>query len=378
MNKNLRFKILLILLSIITIISLVYLKVVIIGNNRELSYFPFYKTMTYLEYAETTGPGFFEFISFLGLSIATIFLAVGRFAQDDRYIYLFLGMFEALITIVLIINISVFQLVHQDINVLPGPALIFLILNPLAAIMYGITMRKSDVVIETDSDAKPPEQVKPIADILKSKREQADVTQQELADMVKVSRHTILRWESGKSHPDMEYMISVAHNLDFPVSEFWEDDDDKMNNEIIGVVKRGKIYQQAAYFLLSVIMVVVVVFGVAYFGRDFHSPYLDRVNPFLKDQIGYVLVENHGQQKAAVIDDEFGNGNIVTINGSYKNKTEFVKVIHKGAYVQSEVRNVPEKRVPTNIRRNLYQISHFDDPTKGLQKLQLSYNKRYI
>ena len=204
------------------------------------------------------------------------------------------------------------------------------------------------------------------------------MSQEDLANEIGVSRYTVIRWESGKTHPDMDYMIDVARALDFQADVFWGGSEEQMNNEISNVVKRGRIYQQAAQFLASLIIVVLVVFGVAYFGKDFHSPYLDRVDPFMKTQIGYVLVERSGQQKAVVIDNEFGEGNIVAINGSYTNQDEFIKVIHKGAYVKQEVRNVPRKDVPENIRDNLYQVSHFDDPSVGLHNLQLSYNKRYI
>jgi DNA-binding XRE family transcriptional regulator/uncharacterized protein YxeA len=338
--------------------------------------------MTYVEYAETTSPGFLEFLAFICLSIAYIFVTISRLADSDKYIYLFLGIFEAAILLVLTINFVTFQMVHHDIRIIPGPTFFILILNAAAGIYFGWPQKSTDEPEEEPEESKvgyvDPSKIRPIADILRENREAAGVTQQGLADKILVSRQTVHRWESGKSHPDMELMIRVAQALNFPVTEFWGGDSEKMNDEIGNVAKRGKIYRQAAYFLLSLIIVVVAVFSVAYLGRNFHSQYLDRVNPFMKEQTGYVLVERSGKQKAAVIDDEFGDGNIVTINGSYNNKDEFVKVVHRGAYVKYEHRNIPKKDVPADVRDNLYQISHFDDPTQGLQNLQKSYTKRYI
>ncbi len=378
MNRNSRFKIAFIVLPVLTIVSLLYFKFIIIGSDRALSYFPFYKSMTYLDYAQTTGPGFLELVAFIGISIAFVFISIGRFSHEDKYIYLFLGIFEAVITVTVMINIIVFTMIHRDINVYMGPTILVLILNSGVAIWYGFP-RKSQLDDEKqDPKPKASETARPAGEIVKEKREAAGMSQEDLANEIGVSRYTVIRWESGKTHPDMDYMIDVARALDFQADVFWGGSEEQMNNEISNVVKRGRIYQQAAQFLASLIIVVLVVFGVAYFGKDFHSPYLDRVDPFMKTQIGYVLVERSGQQKAVVIDNEFGEGNIVAINGSYTNQDEFIKVIHKGAYVKQEVRNVPRKDVPENIRDNLYQVSHFDDPSVGLHNLQLSYNKRYI
>ena len=282
---------------------------------------------------------------------------------------------------ILVINITTFQIINRDIRIFPGPALIIIVINGLAGLYYGWprtiekTQNEQDVARDNQIHA---EQLKSIADILKEKRDKGGMTQQQLADAVLVSRQTVHRWESGKSHPDMEYMIRTAQVLDFPVNEFWGGSQDEMNDEIGDVVHRGKIYQQAAYFLLSVVIVVLTVFAVAYLGRNLHSQYFDRVNPFIKEEVGYVLVEHSGQQKAAAVDNDFSEGSIVTINGSYNNKEEFIKVIHKGAYVKKESRNVNKQDVPPNIRDNLYMISHFNDPTTGLRNLQKSYNKRSI
>jgi DNA-binding XRE family transcriptional regulator/uncharacterized protein YxeA len=334
--------------------------------------------MTYLEYAETTVPGLIEFIFIICILFAFVFVSVNNFLSDNSAYYWYLGGFGLVITLILIVNMITFQIVNRDIRVYPGISLVLILLTNIFAMVLGSRLSKTPkLMAQTNSFEGRKEQI-PISEILRDKREEADYTQQELADAILVSRQTVHRWESGKSHPDLEIMIRVAQALDFPVSEFWDDNSEQMNEELVGNLHRGKVYKQTLYFILSLIAVAAVLVSVAYFGKNAHSQYLDRINPFLKEEVGYVLVQKQGRQKAAVIDNDFGDGSIITINGSYSGKDEFVKVVHKGSYLKTEIRNVPKRQVPTVIVSHLYYITHFNSPETGLQKLQISYHKRDI
>lgn len=378
LKRNSLFKILLIILSLLTIISLVYLKLIIVNSPDQINYFPFYKSMTFVEYGETTIPGFFEMIAFIGISIAYIFLAISGFSKNNRQIFLLLAIFEGLLLAILITNLITFQIIHKDLQLIPGPTLFLLLIMTVSGIVYGYPRSKKIDTADEKTAFVDPDNIRPISEILKEKRQAAHVTQQQLAESIEVSRNTVYRWESGESNPNMDYMLRVANELKFPVSDFWGNDDESLNQQIGDVVKQRQLYRQALYFVLSIILVIVAVFSVAYLGRNFNSPSLDRINPFLKQEVGYVMVQKHGQQKAAVIDNDYAAGSIITINGTYTNKTEFIKVIHKGAYVKYEVRNVKRNQVPTAVRNNLYQVSHFRSPEIGLKELQQSYTKRYI
>lgn len=376
-KKNPYFKILLILLSFITIISLFYFKLVYISSEDGINYYPFYKTMTYLDYAATTSPAFFELIAFLCITMMFIFLGISRFKEDDRLLIVALGAFQLVILAVLVTNIVVFKAIHQDVTIVPGATIFLLLLNSIVALTYGIPERKK-VITEDMTNYVDPSKIRPISDIIRERREKAGLTQQQLADQVQVSRNTVYRWESGASNPNMYYSVRVAQVLHFPVSDFWGQDKSKMNTDIADVINSRQLYRQIAYFLLSLILVIIVIFSIAYLGRNMESATLDKVNPFIKQEVGYSLVQKSGKQKTAVVDNDYGQGNIITINGSYENKTEFVKIVHKGSFVKYEVRNIPQKEVPKRIRNNLYDVSHFKDPQTGLRKLQLSYTKRYI
>lgn len=364
------------IVALIAIVALFYLKVIYIKSTQGITYFPFYKSMTFIDYGETTIPGMLEFITFFCILLVYIFLGIGRFKKADQHLYLFLGGFQVAILVILITNMITFAVIRRDVHVYPGPTLILLLVSAILAIIYGIPEKekpKDDRTYYVEAD-----KIRPISDILKEKRDDAGVTQNELAKMLQVSRNTVYRWEAEQSNPNMDYIVRVAQALHFPVSDFWNEDDDGMNRDIAQVLKSRKLYKQAAYFLMSVILVIGLVFGVAYLGRNMEFASLDRINPFIEQKVGYVMVHDAGKQKAAVIDTDYGEGDIVTLNGSYDHKTEFVKVVHKGSYVKYEVRNVDRSDVPVGIRNNLYEVDRFGDPVEGLKKLKLSYSKRYV
>lgn len=349
----------------------------------QIYYFPFFATMNFIRYAGLTPISFFEFVVFIGISISYIFLTIGGFSKHDHYIFLFLGVFELVVWLFLLLNILSYKMVHPDIHIVLGIPLYLILIHSIIGIVYGSPIKRkkkmSDVTKNTAVGNANFEGKKmgPIGDFLREKREQGGYTQQKLADEIPVSRQTIHRWESGKSHPDMEYMIRVAEILNFPVTEFWGNDNEKVNSEIGNVVKKRNAYRQAVYFLLTLILVSLSISVVAVAGRNLQSPVLDMMNPFIKESTGYTMVSKKGKQKAIVVDNDVGDGNIITLNG-YSKKTEFVKVVHKGSYVKAEVRNISTNKVPDRVRYNLFYASHFNNLNDGLKKMQTTYEKREI
>ncbi|WP_282802584.1 helix-turn-helix transcriptional regulator, partial [Secundilactobacillus kimchicus] len=48
------------------------------------------------------------------------------------------------------------------------------------------------------------------SDILKSKREALDLTQQALADQIYVTRQTVSRWENDLAYPNLDTLIELS------------------------------------------------------------------------------------------------------------------------------------------------------------------------
>lgn len=146
--------------------------------------------MTYLEYAETTVPGLIEFIFIICILFAFVFVSVNNFLSDNSAYYWYLGGFGLVITLILIVNMITFQIVNRDIRVYPGISLVLILLTNIFAMVLGSRLSKTPkLMAQTNSFEGRKEQI-PISEILRDKREEADYTQQELADAILVSRQT--------------------------------------------------------------------------------------------------------------------------------------------------------------------------------------------
>ena len=58
-----------------------------------------------------------------------------------------------------------------------------------------------------------------LGDMIRSKREEHDMTQQELADILHVTRQTVSRWESGSRCPDLILSKKIADIFDISLDE---------------------------------------------------------------------------------------------------------------------------------------------------------------
>ena len=58
-----------------------------------------------------------------------------------------------------------------------------------------------------------------LGDTIRSKREERDMTQQELADLLHVTRQTVSRWESGSRCPDLILSKKIADTFGISLDE---------------------------------------------------------------------------------------------------------------------------------------------------------------
>lgn len=72
-----------------------------------------------------------------------------------------------------------------------------------------------------------------IGAFLKELRKEKNITQEELADKMGVSRRTVSRWETGTNMPDMDILIDISDFYDVDLREILDGErkDIKMDNE---------------------------------------------------------------------------------------------------------------------------------------------------
>ncbi len=79
-----------------------------------------------------------------------------------------------------------------------------------------------------------------IAKNIKRLRQARNWTQQEMADMLYVTRQTVSNWENGKALPDVETLLQIAEKLDIDVNELVygkRKPDEKLQKDILNTVK---------------------------------------------------------------------------------------------------------------------------------------------
>ena len=89
-----------------------------------------------------------------------------------------------------------------------------------------------------------------LGDMIRSKREEHDMTQQELADILHVTRQTVSRWESGSRCPDLILSKKIADTFDISLDELVSSSDvDSYVPRKTGMLDIRKML--AAIFLLT-------------------------------------------------------------------------------------------------------------------------------
>ena len=74
-----------------------------------------------------------------------------------------------------------------------------------------------------------------LGDNIKKYRKISNLSQEELADKVNVTRQSVSLWETGKTQPSVDALIEIASALGVTADELLSDNNDSMviNNEIL-------------------------------------------------------------------------------------------------------------------------------------------------
>lgn len=100
-----------------------------------------------------------------------------------------------------------------------------------------------------------------LGDTIRSKREERDMTQLELAEILHVTRQTVSRWESGSRCPDLILSKKIADTFDISLDELVSSSDvDSYVPRKTGMLDIRKML--AAIFLLT-LATWFMIFGFA-------------------------------------------------------------------------------------------------------------------
>ena len=101
-----------------------------------------------------------------------------------------------------------------------------------------------------------------ISERLKEIRQNAGMTQEELAEKIMVSRVTVSHWENGKSLPDIVSLISLSDLYSISLDELLKGDS-KMTEKVKKDAKEAKNNKRLIGITAILVIAVLLVYGVS-------------------------------------------------------------------------------------------------------------------
>ena len=96
-----------------------------------------------------------------------------------------------------------------------------------------------------------------ISQVLKEIRQQHQLTQEALAERLKVSRSAIARWESGKGIPDIGNLIAISREFDISLDTLIKEDE-RLEKKVIEDSKAKKWHYLVIFYLFSALVEIAI------------------------------------------------------------------------------------------------------------------------
>ncbi|TPR39022.1 helix-turn-helix transcriptional regulator [Apilactobacillus micheneri] len=192
-----------------------------------------------------------------------------------------------------------------------------------------------------------------IGEKIKFGRTKMNLTQQELADKLHVTRQALSKWENNQNYPNLDVLLSISKILHTSLDDLLDEDDHGMVRQISNDVRKKRRYVK--YFITIGILLLMFSLSSSIFiyGRINQVDRIDVLNPFLKTEYGYAVLPTKaqsGKMDALVVSDPFGHGSWLNfLTGLYDKKHHWALVKHKGSFVFN-ARPIAKNYVPINIR----------------------------
>ncbi|MDF7682834.1 helix-turn-helix domain-containing protein [Lactobacillus sp. ESL0679] len=216
-----------------------------------------------------------------------------------------------------------------------------------------------------------------LAHVLREKRQEMNLTQQQLADKLHVTRQTLSRWENSLSYPNLDTLVELSDLLAVPLDTLLKGDNNAMVKKISSDVNDKRRYRRYLIIIGSIFTVILIWLCVLGYGRANQMEWIDRFNPFLETKYGYAVlpdkvevkkergIEQRGKTEkkvwlkvpqkvdAYVTDDAFSHGSWLKFStGEYDLKHRWAYVMHKGSYVYA-ARLVKKSEIPLQMRETI-------------------------
>ncbi len=137
-----------------------------------------------------------------------------------------------------------------------------------------------------------------IGEKIKEQRLKKEWTQEQLAQLLNVSRSTVSSWEVGRNYPDLETIISISDLFGISLDNLLREDT-QMVKETTKKIRRGEVYKT----ILVAIGVVLILF-MGYGGKLKFDEYALRSNLKQQGWVQLVSPEESGASNAYGLSEE--------------------------------------------------------------------------
>ena len=103
-----------------------------------------------------------------------------------------------------------------------------------------------------------------LKDKLTKLRKDNNLTQDELAEKLYVSRQTVSNWENGKFYPDIETLILISNIFNIPLDDLLKTD----KKVVIDIDKKIKSHKKLK---ITIILLIIVLFSSLFIGYRYHN-----------------------------------------------------------------------------------------------------------
>lgn len=191
--------------------------------------------------------------------------------------------------------------------------------------------------------------------MLKKRRNELGITQQELAEKLFVTRQTISRWENNISYPNLDMLVEISNILELSLDEFLKGENADVVSKISNDVRMKEKYKKYLIIASSFFTVIVILLVILGIGRYKQNNIIDKMNPFLTTHYGYGILpaKNVSEVDTFISDDPFGNGEWLKFKtGQYSKGNRWVMVAHRGSDVIS-VRPLNRNELPSTFKEQV-------------------------
>ncbi|MGG5322388.1 helix-turn-helix domain-containing protein, partial [Enterococcus sp. DIV2359] len=134
--------------------------------------------------------------------------------------------------------------------------------------------------------------------VLKEKRKEFGLTQEELAEKLQVSRSAISNWEIGRNYPDIQTLISLAKTFDVSL-DYLLNEDLEIAKSLDLDIKKKKQFKLATIYLSLLLLFASLFAGYLWLTRDPSIEYVKEtissdteIVPFRKGEIKNAYIED--------------------------------------------------------------------------------------